>query len=58
MLIELGELVTSNECEEILNHLHGQTFEEMPPKYDQTKRNNSRLIVLDGRLAQTLWRRS
>ena len=57
MLIELGSLLTSNECDEILSNIKGKKFETMFDKYDIRRRNNSRLIVLDDRLARTLWRR-
>ncbi|CAF2855001.1 unnamed protein product [Rotaria sp. Silwood2] len=57
VLIELGTLLTSNECDEILANINEETFESMFDKYDVRKRNNSRLIVMDDRLARTLWRR-
>lgn len=57
VLIELGTLLTPNECDEIVTNIHGEVFENMPGKYDLTKRNNSRLIVRDDLFARTLWRR-
>ncbi|CAF1367586.1 unnamed protein product, partial [Didymodactylos carnosus] len=57
ILIELGTLLTSNECDEILTKINEETFENMSDKYDIRKRNSSRLIVMDDQLARTLWRR-
>jgi hypothetical protein len=57
VLIELGTLLTANECDEILTNINQKKFENMFDKYDIKKRNNSRLIVMDDRLARTLWRR-
>ena len=49
--------MTPNECDEILTNIHGEAYESMLEKYDITKRTNSRLTVLNDRLARTLWRR-
>lgn len=57
ILIELGTLLTANECDEILTNIHGEAFENMLGRYDLTKRTNSRLIVIDDRLAEILWQR-
>lgn len=57
ILIELGSLLTSNECDEIVEQFSGECFESMTEKYTQQTRNNSRLIILDDRLGRTLWRR-
>ena len=57
VLIELGTLLTSNECDEILTNINQEEFESLCDTYDVRKRNNSRLIVMDDRLARTLWRR-
>ncbi|CAF3694610.1 unnamed protein product [Rotaria sp. Silwood1] len=57
ILIELGTLLTSDECDEILSNIRQQTFEQMSKKYDVRKRNSSRLVVMDDRLGRTLWRR-
>ncbi|CAF1187668.1 unnamed protein product [Adineta steineri] len=55
VLIELGSLLNSNECNEILTNIQKEQFENMSDKCDISKRNNSRLIVIDDRLARTLW---
>ncbi|CAF0957575.1 unnamed protein product [Rotaria sordida] len=55
ILIELGTLLTSNECDEILSNIRQKTFEQMSKKYDIRKRNSSRLVVMDDRLGRTLW---
>jgi hypothetical protein len=57
ILIDLGTLLTSDECDEIVSNIKQETFEDMSDKYDIRKRNSSRLIVMDDRLARTLWRR-
>ncbi|UJR22021.1 hypothetical protein I4U23_025088 [Adineta vaga] len=57
ILIELGHLLTPDECEQIVNNIRQQTFENMHEKYDIRKRNNSRLIVMDEQLAKLLWQR-
>ncbi|CAF0903761.1 unnamed protein product [Adineta ricciae] len=57
ILIELGTLLTHDECDDILSNMNQQTMEDMSEKYDAEIRNNSRLIVIDDRLARTLWRR-
>ncbi|UJR16991.1 hypothetical protein I4U23_003889 [Adineta vaga] len=57
VLIELGTLLTSDECDDILSHVHHQAYEDMVEKYDIQTRNSARLIVMDDRLARTLWRR-
>ena len=57
ILIELGTLLTCDECDEILHNINDETFENLSTKYEKEKRNNSRLIVLDDRLGRTLWRR-
>ncbi|CAF1378014.1 unnamed protein product, partial [Rotaria sordida] len=57
ILIELGTLLTSDECDEILSNVSQETFEDMSEKYETQQRNSSRLIVIDDRLARTLWRR-
>ena len=57
VLIELGTLLTPNECDELLSNIREETFEEMSVKYDVQKRTSSRLIVMDDRLGRTLWRR-
>jgi hypothetical protein len=57
ILIELGTLLTPDECDEILTNIQPEIFENMCDKYDIKTRNNSRLIVMDDRLARTLWRR-
>ena len=57
LLLQLGSLLTSEECDDIVKHLEEKQFEEMSSKYDREKRSSSRLIVLDDRLGRTLWRR-
>jgi hypothetical protein len=57
ILIELGTLLTPNECDEIISNIRQETFEQMSNKYDVRKRNSSRLVVMDDRLGRTLWRR-
>lgn len=57
VLIELGTLLTSDECDEIVKNLSKKYFEEMSNKYDSQTRNNSRLVIIDDRLGRTLWRR-
>lgn len=57
ILIELGSLLTSNECDEILMSIQDENFQNMKKQYDTQKRNNQRLIVIDDRFARTLWRR-
>lgn len=57
MLIELGTLLTPNECNEIIENLSRKNFEEMSNKYDSQTRNNSRLVIIDDQLGRTLWRR-
>ncbi|CAF2796191.1 unnamed protein product [Rotaria sp. Silwood2] len=57
ILIELGSLLDTNECDEILTNINQQKFEHMTNQYDSQNRNNWRLIVIDDRFARTLWRR-
>ncbi|UJR12472.1 hypothetical protein I4U23_016647 [Adineta vaga] len=57
ILIELGTLLTSDECDEIISNINDKNFEDMSNKYDNEKRNSSRLIVMDDRLGRTLYRR-
>ncbi|CAF0940516.1 unnamed protein product [Adineta steineri] len=57
MLIEVGALLTSDECDEIVTNLDKKEFENMSNKYNIRKRNNSRLIVMDDQLAELLWQR-
>ncbi|CAF3739602.1 unnamed protein product [Rotaria sordida] len=57
ILIELGTLLSNHECDEILTNISKEKFENMSDKYDVQKRNNSRLVVMDDRFAQTLWQR-
>ena len=57
LLLQLGALLTPEECDDIVEHLEDKEFEEMSIKYDQEKRSSSRLIVVDDRLGRTLWRR-
>lgn len=56
-LIELGTLLTPNECDELLSNIREEMFEDMSIKYDAQKRTSSRIIVMDDRLGRTLWRR-
>ncbi|CAF1157995.1 unnamed protein product [Adineta steineri] len=56
VLIELGSSLTSNECNEILINIQKEQFENMSDKCDISKRNNSRLILIDDRLARIRWR--
>jgi hypothetical protein len=57
ILIELGTLLTSNECDEIVRNIKQENFENMSEKYDTRKRNSSRLVIMDDQLARTFWRR-
>ncbi|CAF1553652.1 unnamed protein product [Adineta ricciae] len=57
VLIELGHLLTPEECNEIVHNTRHQKFECMHNKYDIRRRNNSRLIVMDEQLADMLWQR-
>ncbi|CAF4223160.1 unnamed protein product [Rotaria sp. Silwood2] len=57
ILIELGTLLSNQECDEILANISQEKFENMLDKYDVQKRNNLRLVVIDDRFARTLWRR-
>ena len=57
VLIELGTLLTGDECDAIVNNLETKEFEKMSNKYDHEVRNNSRLVAIDDRLGRTLWRR-
>ena len=56
-LLELGTLLTSDECDEIIRNTTEDEFEPMSDKYDVRIRNGSRLVVIDDRFARTLWRR-
>ena len=57
VLIELGSLLTTDECDEIFHTIAGENFEDMSEKYDIQKRNSSRLVVMDNQLADILWQR-
>ncbi|UJR12040.1 hypothetical protein I4U23_016218 [Adineta vaga] len=57
MLIEVENFVSSNECDEIVTNMDREIFENMSNKYNTKQRNNSRLIVTDDQLAETLWQR-
>jgi hypothetical protein len=57
ILIEVENLLSSDECNEIVNDINQNKFENMSEKYDYSQRNNSRLIVMDNQLAEMLWYR-
>ncbi|CAF3630384.1 unnamed protein product [Rotaria sp. Silwood1] len=57
VLIELGSLLTTKKCDEILMNIDEEKFQKMNKNYDTHQRNNRRLIVIDDRFARTLWRR-
>ena len=58
LICELGNVLTEQQCNEIIQSSNFYKFQDMSIKYDATKeRNNSRLLVLDSGLGKYLWNR-
>ena len=68
-LCEIGNLLTEEECQSIINIIHemesnefecenlGLSFQSMEDKYEPNIRNNSRLLIHDQDFADMIWNR-